>query len=131
MLRVRPIVLALSWLGSSAVIAMSGAASASIVVAQTGGDAHVSESRVAFASSPSRTVSWEQLVLDEARGDLIWLVEVPRGGWIEGADAGWFEALDAVSAPVLAPAKSLGCGLSAHESTTMPPPENPARTVDR
>jgi len=115
----------------SAVLLVGRPSSASIVVPKAGGAAHVSEVRVALASAPTRTVVWEQLVLDEARGELVWLVEVPKGGWIEGADPQWFEALDAVSAPVIAPAKALDCGSASRQSTTFPISTNPPRMVDK
>jgi hypothetical protein len=88
-----------------------------VVVAKPGGDVHVSDVRLAHASSPARTVTWEQLVLDEARGELAWIVPVPRGGWIEPADDHWFEALDEATAPVIAPHKSLECSASSREYT--------------
>lgn len=95
------------------------AASASMIVPRADGDVRVGEVRVAFSAGPTRTVAWEQLSLSEARGELAWLVAVPRGGWIEPADAHFFESLDEATAPVIAPAKSLECGVSS-ESTALP-----------
>jgi len=92
-------------------------ASASVVVAKAGGDVHVSDVRLAHATSPARTVSWEQLVLDEARGELAWVIPVPRGGWLEAADDHWFAALDEATAAVIAPHKSLECTAAAREYT--------------
>ena len=56
-------------------------------------------------------------MLDEARGELAWVVPVPRGGWLETGDDHWFEALDEATAAVIAPHKSLECGGFAREST--------------
>jgi hypothetical protein len=93
-------------------------ASASVVLMKADGDVRVGEARVAFSSSPTRTVAWEQLHLSEARGELAWLVAVPRGGWLEPADDHFFESLDEATAPVIAPAKALQCGM-ATETTAL------------
>ncbi len=94
-------------------------ASASLVLVKADGDVRVGQARVAFSSGPLRSVAWEQLQLSEARGELAWLVAVPRGGWLEPADDHFFESLDEATAPVIAPAKSLQCG-AASESTAAP-----------
>lgn len=106
-------------------------ASASLVLAKPGGDVHVSDARVAFSANDKRTVAFEQLVLDEARGELAWVVALPKGGWIEGADDHLFESLDEATAPVIAPAKTLGCAATARESTALPRATIPARSVSK
>lgn len=105
-------------------LASTGArpAAASLVLAKSDGDVHASEARVAFSTGASRTVAWEQLVLDEARGEIAWVVAVPKGGWVELADDHFFHALDEGTAPVIAPAKTLGCPPSSRESTASPRP---------
>lgn len=100
--------------GATAAVVILGAstpASASIALAKHDGAVHVDEERIAMATSAERTVVWEQLSLDVADGDVAWVVAVPKGGWIEGANGDWLDALDGVSAPVIAPARSLGCGV--------------------
>ena len=121
---------------SLATLAVVGTASvpahASLVLAKAGGDVHVAESRIALSSSPERTVVWEQLVLDDARGELAWVVAVPKGGWIEGGDPSWFDALDGATSPVIAPSASLSCPASTPpESTAEAISPNPVRSVDR
>lgn len=106
-------------------------ARASLVLAKAGGDVHASEARVALSSSEKRTVTFEQLVLDEARGELAWVIAVPKGGWIEGADAHVFESLDEATAPVIAPAKSLGCAPTAREATAEPRSAVAPRTISK
>ncbi|MBI2391429.1 MAG: hypothetical protein HYV09_17700 [Deltaproteobacteria bacterium] len=104
-------------------------AAASLVLAKSDGDVHASEARVAFSTGASRTVAWEQLVLDEARGEIAWVVAVPKGGWVEAADDHFFHALDEGTAPVIAPAKMLGCPPASRESTAAPRPVLPARPI--
>jgi hypothetical protein len=103
---------ALTWLSARR-------ASASVVLAKPDGDIRVSETRVAHSVSALRSVAWEQLVLDEARGDLAWVIPVPRGGWIEPGNDHFFESLDESTAAVIAPAKSLQCA-EASESMAEP-----------
>jgi len=106
-------------------------AAASLVVAKPGGDVHASEARIAFSTNEKRTVAWEQLVLDEARGELAWVVPVPKGGWIEAADDHVFESLDEATAAVTAPTKGLGCAPTARESTAAPRATIPPRAVSK
>lgn len=94
-------------------------AAASMVLAKPDGDVRIGRVHVALSSGPVRSVAWEQLHLSEARGELAWLVAVPRGGFLEPADDHFFESLDEATAPVIAPAKSLQCG-AASESTAAP-----------
>ncbi len=108
-----------------------GRASASIVVARAGGHVEVAEARIAFARTATRTVAWEQLSLASSSGDLAWLVAVPKGAWIEQAGAHWLEALDEATAPVIAPAKALGCSALARESTASPRAFGPGRTITK
>lgn len=103
---------------------------ASNLLIKADGDVRVSEVRVAYSVSSLRTVAWEQLTIDEARGELAWLIAVPssaKGGWIEPADEHFFESLDEATAPVIAPAKALECG--AASETTAAPRGVPARPV--
>lgn len=106
-------------------------AEASLVLAKPGGDVHARESRVAFSTSDKRTVAFEQLIFDEARGELAWVVALPKGGWIEGADDHLFESLDEATAPVIAPGKWLGCAPTARESTAEPRSTLAPRPVSR
>jgi hypothetical protein len=116
-------------LALAAVLLTARSASASIVVAKAGGDAHVSDVRIAHTTNATRTVTWEQLVLDEARGDLAWVVAVPRGGWLETGNDHWFESLDEATAAVIAPAKSLACAPLARESTAAYRAASAPRTI--
>ena len=90
-------------------LAVGAPAWGSMLVARPGGDVHVSEARVALSSTTTQSIVWEQLVIDVTRGDLAWIVALPPGAWIEVGDPTWFPSLDAATAPVIAPARSLGC----------------------
>ncbi len=111
----------LALLGSlvGSLVAAPSSVFASSLLTKPDGDVRVSEVRVAFSSSSLRTVAWEQLAIEEARGELAWLVAVPRGGWVEPGDEHFFESLDEATAPVIAPAKALECG-AASESIAHP-----------
>jgi hypothetical protein len=106
--RVRACALA-SLVSIATVIGFAPDAEASLVVSKPDGDVHVASARFAHSSNGARTVVWEQLVLDVARGEIAWIVAVPPGGWIEEGAPTWFEALDATTAPEVSPARSLGC----------------------
>lgn len=120
--------LALSLLAATA----ARRADASIVVAKGGSAPHVATARMAIAENTQRSVVWEQLSFDpDTSGELAWIVAVPKGGFIEGADPTWFEALDGVSAPIIAPSKSLGCYDAGYETTAAPKTTAPPRPIDR
>lgn len=110
----------LSWLAASAIVAsvttLPLRSTASTVVTKATSSAHVSEARLAFSSSKLRTVAFEQLVLDEASGDVVWIIPIPKGGAIELGNERVFEAFDQATAPVVVPAKSLGCPDGSQES---------------
>jgi hypothetical protein len=107
-------------------------AAASVVTTKSGGFAAVAEERLAFSTNAERTVSFEQLRLDSASGEIAWLVPVPAGATLEIGHADFFVSLDLATAPVLTPASGLSCGndmvstAAAHEE---PLPEKPLSTM--
>ncbi|MGZ3449689.1 MAG: DUF2330 domain-containing protein [Polyangiales bacterium] len=99
---------------------------ASTVVSKPGGFVAVSDERLAFSSNKERTVSFEQLRLDSASGELAWLVPVPKDAIVEFGDPAFFVGLDASTAPVLGPSSALHCGnalFSTAEPHDEPPPQ--------
>lgn len=92
------------------VVARPSSARASWIAKAAGGDARIEEVRLAHVAAPGRSVVFAQLSLVDVRGETVWILPVPEGGFVEPAGPRVFAALEEATAPVLAPLASLQCG---------------------
>jgi MYXO-CTERM domain-containing protein len=84
----------------------------------------VTDHRMAFSISPTRTILWDQIRYQGDPADFAWVLPVGQGAYVELARDEWLGALDALSSPTIyappvnCPASNaggggFGCGASA------------------
>jgi hypothetical protein len=71
----------------------------------------VTDHRMAFAVSPAQTVLWDQIEYSGDPKDFSWVLPVRAGAVVELSHDEWFEALDAMTRPVIT-GPSRNCGQS-------------------
>ncbi len=59
--------------------------------------------RMAFAVSDERTVLWDQFEYSGSPEDFSWVLPIAPGAYLEEAEQGWFDALEAMTAAVVSP----------------------------
>jgi MYXO-CTERM domain-containing protein len=69
----------------------------------------VTDHRMAFSVSPTQTVLWDQIKYSGDPSDFSWVLPVRAGAVVQLSHDEWFEALDALTNPVIAPPPS-NCG---------------------
>jgi Uncharacterized protein conserved in bacteria (DUF2330) len=71
----------------------------------------VTDHRMAFAVSPAQTVLWDQIEYTGDPKDFSWVLPVRSGAVVELSHDEWFEALDALTRPVITgPSRNCGQG---------------------
>jgi hypothetical protein len=71
----------------------------------------VTDHRMAFAVSPAQTVLWDQIEYTGDPKDFSWVLPVRSGAVVELSHDEWFEALDALTRPVITgPSRNCGGG---------------------
>jgi len=83
------------------------------VVGKAGETAFISTSRMAVATSATRTTRWAQITVQGASAGFVWLVPVGPGARIDPGSDAWLDALDAATAPVIvAPSGDTTCNVT-------------------
>jgi hypothetical protein len=78
----------------------------------------VTDHRMAFSVSPPQSVLWDQIEYSGDPSDFSWVLPVRAGAVVQLSHDEWFEALDALTSPVISPPPANcrsggGCGASA------------------
>ncbi len=83
------------------------------VVGKAGETAFIATSRMAVATSATRTTRWAQISVQGASAGFVWLVPVGPGARLDPGSDAWLDALDAATAPVIvAPSSNTTCNLT-------------------